>query len=408
MSKLAIRGGKPVCKGLKAAWPVVDERDAKAVASAVRSGVWWRYGTEIVDKFESSWAEYCRAKHCLAIANGTVAIEAALKGVGMERGDEVIVPAVTFIATASAVVLAGGRVVFADVLPETCQLDPKSVEELITPRTSGIVTVHYAGYPSDLDALRKLAQKKGLFLIEDCAHAHGTEWRGRHVGSWGEAGTFSFQQSKSLASGEGGAVVTRSREVFEKAYAYHHIGRALGAKWKYEHTSVGPNYRITSLQAALLLSQMRKLKKQTSTRMRAADAVSKGLSGVPGICPLPRDKRITRRGYYFYVLRYVAEEWEGVPKSRFLEALRAEGIPAGEGYRLPVYKLPAFSGGGASHEVEAAQDYSSLALPGAERLSFEEHVTLASQCLLYPENARRVAKAIVKLRENVDEIPKRK
>jgi dTDP-4-amino-4,6-dideoxygalactose transaminase len=225
--RLAIRGGRPVsAKRLSTAWPVVDARDRRYLLEALasRSG-WCRLGnaTSQVDRFERAFARYHDAAHCLAVANGTVAIETLLHAVGLQPGDEVIVPALTFIASASGVVLAHGVPVFADAVPETCQIDPVDVERKITPRTRGILAVHYAGYPADMDAILRLAAARGLFVVEDSAHAHGTAWRGRKVGALGSGGTFSFQGSKSLTCGEGGAIVTNDPKVHEAAWAHHHI-----------------------------------------------------------------------------------------------------------------------------------------------------------------------------------------
>lgn len=205
-------GGRPVArKPPLCPWPIVDARDRKTLLRTLMSPAGWcRLGVRggQAERFERRFARYHDAEHCLAVANGTVAIETILKAAGLQPGDEVIVPSITFIATASGVLMARGIPVFADAIPETCQLDPVDVERKITGRTRGIVIVHYAGYPVDMDAILKISRRHSLFLVEDCAHAQGTAWRGRRVGAFGAGGTFSFQGSKSLTCGEGGALVT--------------------------------------------------------------------------------------------------------------------------------------------------------------------------------------------------------
>ncbi|GAG40665.1 unnamed protein product, partial [marine sediment metagenome] len=208
-----------------------------------------------------------------------MAIEAAVRALGLAPGAEVIVPSITFVASASGILLGRCIPVFADVVPETCQIDPDDIERKITRRTRAILVVHYGGYPVDLDRILRIARKHKLYVIEDCAHAQASAWRKRKVGAHGDIGTFSFQGSKSLACGEGGCIVTDSRKLYEDAYAYHHIGRTLWAK-KYEHETVGPNYRLSTLQGALLRTQLKKLPAQTRARMKTANAIRRGLRGI--------------------------------------------------------------------------------------------------------------------------------
>jgi len=339
MPRLAIHGGKPLFEAgaLRDAWPIVGKSDVAAAARVAASGNWWRYVPKgQVQRFEAEYAAFHDAEYCLGLSNGTVAIEVALRALGAGPGDEVIVTPMTFIASASAILMARAVPVFADIDPQTYQISAKAVEARITGRTVGIVAVHYAGYPANPGALKRVAKRHGLFLIEDCAHAHGTEWRGRKVGAIGDAGTFSFQQSKSLTSGEGGALVTDRRDVYERAYAYHHIGRALGAD-TYEHAIVGPNYRLTEFQGAVLRTQLRRLTRQTQTKMRNVAALVEGLRDIPGLVPLKPDKRITQRGYYFGLFSEKCTAW--IPRS----ALRASPgvsplllVPVAPKRRIPV------------------------------------------------------------------------
>ncbi len=417
MAKLAINGGKKcVSSPIQVKWPVTDDRDVEHVGEVVRAGRggWCRLGLDDgeVSTFEREWADYQDAKYCLAVNNGTVAIECALQGLGLRAGEEVIVPAITFVASASGVLMARGIPVFADVIPETCQIDPEDVERKITKRTRGVVVVHYGGYPVDLPRIKEVAERHGLFILEDCAHAHGTEWEGRKVGAIGDVGTFSFQGSKSLTCGEGGAIVTDRQDVYEACWAYHHIGRALSAE-KYGHETVGPNLRLSEVQAALLRTQLEKLPGQNERRMATAAVLSKGLKDIPGIEPLKPDPRITARGYYFYVLRLDEETW-GVKKDRFIQAFNAEGSGGlFSGYGCTVYELAVFANNrydATGYPVVKGKgygrvvDYKRVRCPNSELVAHHEHLTFSTHRLLYPEFAKQTLAVLRKLWKNRAEL----
>lgn len=416
MAKLAVNGGpKCVTEPISVKWPIVDERDAKHIADVVRAarGGWCRLGLDDgeVATFEREWAAYHDAKYCLAVNNGTVAIECALQGLGLRPGEEVIVPSITFVASASGVLMARGIPVFADAIPETCQIDPDDVERKITRRTRGILVVHYAGYPVDLTRIKKIADRHGLFVLEDCAHAHGTEWKGRKVGAIGDVGTFSFQGSKSLTSGEGGAIVTNRQDVYEACWAYHHIGRGLSAQ-KYQHETVGPNLRLSELQGAILRTQFKKLPAQNKRRMATAAKLSKGLKDIPGIRPLKEDKRVTARGYYFYVLRLDEETW-GVPKDKFIQAYNAEGGRVHSGYNCTVYELPVFANNkydATGYPVTRGKGYGRVVsykdvhCPNAELIAHHQHLTFSTHSLLHPGFAKQTLSILEKLWENRAEL----
>jgi len=203
MGTLAICGGTPVRTKPFPKWPVFDEREVKALREVVESGQWWgRTPGSRVEQFEQAFARYQHARHAIACTNGTIALYLALRAVGVQPGEEVIVPPYTFIASASSVLDVGAVAVFADIDPTTLTLDPQAVEAAITPRTRAIIAVHIAGRPCDMDSLTEIARKHGLALIEDAAQAHGASWKGRRVGAIGDAGGFSFQASKNITAGE--------------------------------------------------------------------------------------------------------------------------------------------------------------------------------------------------------------
>jgi len=417
MPQLAINGGNPIApQGLRAAWPVFDDRDRQAVLRALDSGNWCRLNwadpkDSEVAQFEEEFARLHDARHCVAVANGTAAIEVALKAGGIEAGDEVLVPAVTFIASAIAIILAEAIPIFVDIDPETYQIDPAAMEAAISPKTAAAVVVHYGGYPADMDAIAQLAARRNLFVVEDCAHAHGTEWRGRKVGALLDAGAFSFQASKTLNCGEGGAVTTDREELAAKAFSYHHIGRVAGRPF-YEHHIAAPNYRLTELQGALLRSQLEGFPQQTETRHRNGSRLSAAMADMPGVAPLKADARITQQGYYFYLFRFLAEQWDGIHRDRFLEAMRAEGIPAGNAYGIPIHKNPVFQQRGfgrtgcpincAHYGLEI--DYTKVTLPVAERALAEEQVSLNKDLLMEESNIDLIIAALEKVYRNRDEL----
>jgi len=388
-------------------WPLFDEEDIKAVVETLRSGRWCRlYPGSAAERFERSFASYHDAKHGIATSNGTVSLELSLKSLGVGFGDEVIVPAYTFIATASAVTEVGAVPVFADVDPETGNIDPKTVEEVITERTKAVIAVHFGGYPADMDALTALAKKHGLHLVEDAAHAHGTEWRGRKVGAIGDFGSFSFQESKPLTAGEGGIVITNDDQLAERARLIHNIGRVLG-KPGYIHYVLSSNYRLSEIQAALLLSRLKKLPEEVEVKHRNGKFLAEALRKVGVAVPVREDERITKRGYYYFVLLYREEEMDRVPKEVFVEALRREGVPAEVSYGPPLYRQPAFRKEnlkGVFPPNVKVPDYESLNLRGAEEFAKRE-IVLPHYLLLGPREALDlVVEAFEKLKENTSEL----
>lgn len=413
MAKLAILGGKSAAKGLKVPrWPIVDREDEKALIEVLRGRRWCRiYPGSWAEKFEKAYAKWNQAKYAIAVANGTVTLELSMKAGGVKIGDEVLVPSVTFIASASAISEVGAIPVFVDSDPETLQISPEAIEASINKRTRAVIAVHYGGYPVNLDKILPIVRKHKLLLIEDCAHAHGTEWRGRRVGSIGDFGSFSFQESKSLTSGEGGVVLTNSKKLYEEASVIHNIGRVIG-KPGYGHYILSSNYRLSEIQAALLLSQMRRLTPQTNHKHEMGEFLARELKKIGGAEPLPRDKRITKRGYYFFIIKYDSRQFGDVHRNKFLSALRAEGVPCGAAYGVPLYKNYAF------HKIQIEKvlpskvvgklpDYEKLHLPVAENFCANQQVTLPHQVLLVNRGGiQKIIDAVAKIKENLDELRK--
>jgi perosamine synthetase len=331
--KPALLGGKKVRTEAFASWPKYDDREERGLIEVLKSGKWYRGSGAQVKKFEQAYAALTGAKECLATANGTAALFVSLNVAGVEPGDEVIVPPYTFIATVNVVLRQHALPVFVDTDPESFQMDHRKVEAAITPATRAIMPVHLGGNVCDLDALTGLASRRGIPLIEDTCQAHLAEWRGRKAGTYGFSGCFSFQASKNLNSGEGGAILFNDPDVRERAYAFHNNGsglRAIGANFAY--TSTGQNLRLTEFQAALLLAQMTRLEEQSRTRSENARYLTSMLKEIPGIAPARMYDGCTNNAFHLYMLRYNAEAFNGLRRDKFLKALGAEGIPASSGY----------------------------------------------------------------------------
>jgi dTDP-4-amino-4,6-dideoxygalactose transaminase len=328
---------------------------------------------------------------------------AALRAAGIEYGDEVVVPPYTFIATASACLLAGAVPVFADVDPQTFTLDPHRVEAAITPRTRAIIAVHIGGCPADMDQLRAIAQRHRLCLIEDAAQAHGAAWRGQRVGAIGDIGCFSFQSSKNVNAGEGGMVVTNDDALYARCWSYKNYGRIPEGAW-YQHETLGDNFRITQFQAALLRTQLSRLDEWAAQRSANAAYLSEGLRTIGGLEPQKVDHRVSCHAYHLFIVRYNAAAFGGWSRERFLEALRAEGVPAARGY-IPLYRTNAIRQGTmdlqrALYGTDAAAVYALPECPVTDQMCDEDGVWLVSQgALLGPRtDMDDILRAVEKLR----------
>jgi dTDP-4-amino-4,6-dideoxygalactose transaminase len=363
MSELALLGGDPVRRAPFSRWPQYLPSDAERLLKVLESGHWGgfpvpsRYASEFADKF----AELHGARYALCLANGTIALVAALQAAGIKFGDEVIVPAYTWDGTATAVLFAGGIPVFADVDPDTYCLDVASTAKAITPRTRAIIPVHLAMRFTDMNALLALAKKHSLKIIEDCAHAHGGHFQGHGAGSMGDLGCFSFQESKLMTAGEGGLVVTNSLAHFEHLQSQVNCGRA-SLTDEFQQRVLGSNYRMTEWQSAMLLGQLEMLPELARKRARAARRLGGCLSAIDGVRPLPPQPGITRETNYCYVFRYQDPR---VSRDLFCAALEAEGVPCDGRFYEPVYLSPLFCASPESSPQLKGVDYSAVQLRAA-------------------------------------------
>jgi len=405
MAELALAGGKPIRTKEFPQWPVRDASDEKAVANVVRGAVWGTH-SDVTAKFEQDFAAYVGARHGVACTNGTAALSIALYAIGIEEGAEVVVPPYTFIATAVAPIFVNAVPVFADIDLDTFNLCPRAAEAACTDRTQAVIPVHFGGVPADMTALKKLGKKRDLAVIEDACHAHGSEYKKRRCGSLGDLAAFSFQSSKNLTAGEGGFISTNNARYGDLARAMTHVGRLKNAAW-YEHAVPGGNSRISALQSALLLSQMRRLEKQAARRDANGRYLTEELAKIEGIVPQKRGPDTTRSAHHLFHMRVDSDVFP-VTRDRFIEAMSAEGIPCSPGYGVPLYRQALFVKKSFAPYSPAARkrgvNYSKLYLPNAERLCretvwFNQHRLLGTR-----RDMQDIVRAVKKIRDNYKEL----
>ncbi len=380
MDQLALLGGPQAVTTADPsmfAWPILNHEMEQAVLDVLRRGA--MSGTELTRRFERGYADWHGVEFGLGHNNGTSALQAAMYGVGIGRGDEVIVPAITYWATAAQVLSLGGKVVFADIHPETFCLDPDDIEHRITPRTKAIALVHYLGVVADMDRILDIARRHGLKVIEDASHAHGSRYHGQLAGTFGDAAGFSLMSSKGFAVGEAGMLLTRDREVYERAILYGHYirhadltlpplkalsGLPLG----------GAKYRMHQMSAAVGLAQLKKFPHEMAEIDAAMRYFWGLLADVPGLRPVMADDAAgnTMGAWYFPHGHYDAACFGGLPVRRFCEAVEAEGSVSVPGVNAALHKHPLFSqidifgDGRPSNQLDGGRDVSRDPLPVAE------------------------------------------
>jgi dTDP-4-amino-4,6-dideoxygalactose transaminase len=418
MGQLALLGGPPaIAEPLGVSWPVFDEREQELLHGVLASGIWWRGGhadqdESQVGKFERDFAAFQDARYGVAVANGTVALEAALRAVGVEAGDEVIIPAVTFVATATAVLQANAIPIFVDCDPRNYTIDPQAVAAAITPKTRAIMPVDYGGMPCDMDALQAIASKQSIAIVSDNAHSHGSQWKGVGTGAIGECGGFSFQMGKTLTTGEGGMILTNHEEIAARASSYHNIGRYPNRPF-YEHHIPCTNIRMTEWQGAIGNAQLARLEAQTITRERNVTYLAKQLADIDGFAPIYRDPRVTRWGFYFWHFKYLGAQFADIKRDTVMSALNAEGLRVHTGHTHPVYRNPIFQEmnfGRTGHPITCSFygkviDYRSVNCPESERIYAEEALCLPHATFLGPQcDMDRILDVLRKLGNNRDDL----
>jgi len=337
----AILGGQKIHTGGWPGWPQWKPAYNESLMKVMQSGVWSR--ADIVTEFENKWAATIGSKRCLSVVNGTSALVTAVAQNDIGAGDEVIVTPYTWISTVQSILLAGAMPVFADIDPETYQIDPEKIKAKITQRTRAIMPVHILGMPADMERIMQIAKEHNLIVIEDACQAWLAEINNKKVGTFGQCGCFSFQNSKHLPLGEGGAVVSDDEEFIDRCYSYHNVGFPYG-------TVIGgvgagsvmlaTKLRLTEYQAAIGLAQLGVLDEQTTIRNQNAKYLRDQIKGIPGIKPYKMYKNVTRAAFHMFCFRYDEKEFKGLPRDKFLKALSAEGIPNLSGYAPFLNKQP--------------------------------------------------------------------
>ncbi len=378
MSKLALLGGAPTRAEPYPAWPVFDERDIAAVTAVIQSGQWggYPYPGPQSKEFIRRFAELQGGGYPVLMINGTVTMEVALRAANIGWGDEVIVPALTFQATAAAPMAAGAIPVIVDIDPENYCLDPKKVEAAITPRTKAIIPVHLGAQMADMDALMEIAERHHLIVVEDCAHAHGAKWRGRGAGTIGHFGSFSLQSSKILTTGEGGVLLCRTPELAARAASIIDCGRPHDPAEK--ENTLGANFRLPEIQAALGNVAAERFPAQAKQREEMLAYLEECLSEVAGVRMLRHDQRHTTRSFYQYGFAIDPDQFGG-ERLGVLAALEAEGIPVDSGYApMNRYDLfqPAISKLAVPSAFPERFNLAALSMPVAERAGERESIWL--------------------------------
>lgn len=403
MLKLAVKGGSPLRTKKFPVWPQFGEKEFAALERVLKSRSWGTLGHE-VQNFNNRFAQYQQAKYGISVTNGTVTLEIILRALGIGYGDEVIIPPYTFNATASAVLMNCATPVFADIERDTFNIDPESIERMITPRTKAIIPVHVGGRACNMDRIMEIAKKHKLYVIEDSAHAHGSEWDGKRVGSIGHAGSFSFQASKNLTAGEGGFITVNDDDLFERCFSIHHCGRDYKSTVWYEHVNIGTNARMTEWQAAILDAQLDRLDGQVAKRMENAAYLNSRFKEIACVESLKYDPKVTRNSYHLFIFRFIGDKCKGLSRESFINALTAEGIKCSSGYSC-LYKQPLFKGDEIRRLTGTKIPYNELHLENSELATGKEGIWLTQNTLLAEkEDMDDIADAVLKIYDNVDEL----
>jgi len=324
-------------------WPYATERELRLVREVLESSQWGGFH-EFVERFERAFAEFQHCAHGVSAANGTLALEMSMAAAGIGSGDEVIVPAISFISSATAVSRAGATPVFVDIEPFSFNLDPARAAAAVSPRTKAIMPVHFGGPMAHMDRLTALARERGLTVIEDAAHAHGSEWNGKRAGSFGLASIFSFQNSKVMTAGEGGILLTNDADFAERARSFANQGRQSGKGWFY-HFTLASNYRITALQAAVLLAQLERLPQQIELRRRNEELLRSLLADLEGLVFQQVPPQARAHSHYLLLGRIDGARF-GMSRDEFHQALTAQGIPCTPFYPHTLHGNPLYQKGG--------------------------------------------------------------
>ena len=421
MAKLALKGAAAVRTRPYPGWPRGGAAENQWLDKVVQSGRWFAglqgddpeaLGTLLGKRFAKMHA----ARYALPVSNGSVAIEVALRALGIRPGDEVIVPPYTFISTVTSVLMVGAVPVFADINPQSYCMDPDDVRRRISPHTRAIMPVHLAGHMADMPRLKAVADSKNLVLIEDCAQAIDAALDDKKAGTWGDLGTFSFQSNKTLTCGEGGLILANDSRLAEKVTALRAFGRFRDKQTVRSSDltcqQISSNYRLSEFQSAVLLAQLEKFPAEDSRRQANAKRLTAGIAGIPGLSHVRIDGLSMKHGYYYYLLQYEPDIYASLDPERLCQALNAEGIPFVPGDRKPLYAHPVFQAKNLSHTVCAevveryhqAVDLDNLRCPVTED-ACKRTLILRHQVLLgEAADMDDIIETLWKIYKNIDEL----
>jgi len=416
MTRLAINGGTPVRTDPWPQWPARGEEEKLQLLDAFDNGDWGGFPFPGVKARElgERFAAYQNARYGIACSNGSISLEICLRAAGIKAGDEVIVPATTWVATGAAPIRVNAVPVFVDVDPVNYCIDPDQVEAAVTDKTRAIIPVHLGSSIADLDRLAGTAKKHGLAIIEDCAHAHGSKWRGRGVGSWGELGSFSFQTSKILTSGEGGMITTNDDLLSQKVHSMVNCGRKEEGYDGFPEWILGYNARMTELQCAIMLAQLARAEELRQKKAEVAVYLAAELAKLGGLRAVPRDERETSTGYYQFILVYNAEEFGGLHRNTFLAALAAEGVEMDGAFYPPMPMNPLMDARSDEFPmlrerygegIRAPETLRKFHFPVGVKFALEQGCWLHYPYLLDGrKGADDIVEAVARIKANVDEL----
>lgn len=404
MEKLALFGGRPVRTKPFPSWPRIS-KDIKENLFNTLENDGWGVGSDAVKNFEEKYAKYHDAKFAISTSSGTTALWVSLKAAGVKAGDEVLLPPYTFIATGSSILMANAIPIFVDVDPDTFNMDPTKIETAITEKTKVIMPVHIAGNPADMDAIMAIAKKHNLKVIEDAAQAHGAEWDGKKVGALGNAGIFSFQTSKNMSAGEGGIIISNDDDLMSACFSYANCGRVRDGEW-YEHNYLGGNFRLNSMAASMLSTQLETLENDMELRDKNRRILDEAISKIDGLTITKMYSKATRSANHLYLLRYDKDKFNGIPREKFFKAMQTEGVYTYGGY-VPLNREKLFT------LVDTQEypwlegiNYKDMNFPITEKLCTEEAVWLKQNHLLgTKEDTNDIIMAFKKVTTTMQEEP---
>lgn len=352
--------------------PSLDGNELKYVADCVKTG-WVSSSGDYIKKFQEGFSKYCGVKYGVAVANGTVALHLALESLGIKKGDEVIIPSLTFVATANTVKYTGAKPVFIDSEPRTWNIDPEKIKEKITTKTKVIMPVHLYGHPCNMDRIKEIAEKHNIAIIEDAAEAHGAEYKNKKIGSLSDISCFSFYGNKILTTGEGGMCLTNDKKIAEKIEQLKDHG--MSKERKYYHHNLGYNYRLTNIQAAIGLAQLEKIEKTIEIKRKNAQLYNSLLKDIKNVT-LPIEEPWAKNVYWMYSI--LIEKNYKLKRDELITKLKNEGIET-RPFFIPLHKMPYLDEG--------------LKLPIAEELG-EKGINLPSSTKLTKEQIEKISETI--------------